>query len=87
MKVYIRSSNDSIRQFKLGAEYKLYHKDMTEAVRTFKVVKLSQKNKAIQVSGGINGIYSIKDSGDHQILMLGMKDKNYCNPSSKDILQ
>ncbi len=91
MKRYIRSdesnaSADSKRQFQLGAEYKLYHKDGTDAVRTFKVINLSQKNKAIKVKGGINGIYRIKDSNDCQILLLDMSDRNYLSPSSKDII-
>lgn len=88
MKRYIRSSNNTdTSQFQLGAEYKLYRKDGEDAVRTFKVINLSQKNKAIKVKGGINGIFNIKDSNDCQILLLGMNDRNYLSPSSKDIIR
>ena len=88
MKIYIKSSETIDRSvFHIGAEYKLIRKSGEEAVRTFTVTNLSQKNKAIQVKGGISGIYSIKDSGDQQILLLGMKDRNYLNPSSKDLLR
>ena len=75
-------------QFQLGYYYKLYRKDGSDAVRTFRVINLSQKNKAIKVKGGINGIFKIKDSnkGDEQILLLGMGDRNYLSPSSKDII-
>ena len=89
MKRYIKNSEtdaNSTKEFQLGAEYKLYRRSGEEAVRTFKVINLSQKNKAIKVKGGINGIFNIKDSTDCQILLLGMGDRNYLNPSSKDIL-
>lgn len=88
MKRYIRSSEDNNKsEFHIGAEYKLLCKDGSEAVRTFVVTNLSHKNMAIQTKGGISGIYNIKKSGDHEIILLGMKDKNYLNPSSKDIIR
>ena len=62
-------------------------RDGSEAVRTFVVVNLSHKNMAIKVKGGINGIHDIRKSGDHEIIPLGMKDKNYLNPSSKDVIR
>ena len=83
------NERDRLRsQFQLGYYYKLYRKDGSDAVRTFRVINLSQKNKAIKVKGGINGIFKIKDSnkGDEQILLLGMGDRNYLSPSSKDII-
>lgn len=86
MKRYVYTSSDTSTKFQLGAEYKLYRKNGEDAVRTFKVINLSQKNMAIKVKGGVNGIYRIKDSGDCQILLLGMNDRNYLSPSSKDII-
>jgi len=90
MKRYIRTSVDDrtyTEEFRIGAEYKLLRKDGSEAVRTFTVTNISHKNMAIQVKGGINGIYSIKQSGDHEVILLGMKDRNYLNPSSKDVIR
>ena len=88
MKRYIRSSEDTDNsEFHIGAEYKLLCKDGSEAVRTFVVTNLSHKNMAIKVKGGINGIYDIRKSGDHEIILLGMKDRNYLNPSSKDVVR
>ena len=85
MKRYIQASEETTR-FQIGREYKLYKKDMTEAVRTFTVENISHKQMKIKVKGGINGVFDIKDYGDHEMILLGMGDRNYCNPSSKDIL-
>lgn len=89
MKRYIRSATDAeyTSIFHIGDEYKLLCRDGSEAVRTFVVVNLSHKNMAIKVKGGINGIYDIRKSGDHEMIPLGMKDRNYLNPSSKDVIR
>lgn len=90
MKRYLRADSTESNytsQFHIGDEYRLLCRDGSEAVRTFTVTNISHKNMAIKVKGGINGIYDIRKSGDHEIIPLGMKDRNYLNPSSKDVLR
>ena len=86
---YVKSSDAiDISKFKKGAEYKLYRKSGEEAQRTFTVVDISHKQMLIKVKGGINGVHSFKvsNTGDAEIITLGMNDRNYLNPSSKDII-
>lgn len=85
MKRYVRCA-ETTSQFEIGKEYKLYRKDLTEAKRTFFVDKISRKNEAIQVHGGINGIFRIKESKGCELILLGMNDRNYINPSSDDVV-
>ena len=72
-------------KFEIGAEYKLYRKNGTEAVRSFKVEKISHKNMAIMVKGGIHGIFKIfTDKKGNEMISLGMEDRNYLCPCATD---
>lgn len=88
MKRYVRADGDSgTSQFHAGSEYKLIRKNGELAARTFFVEKVSHKNLAIKVKGGINGIFNLKIANDgNEMIMLGMNDRNYLNPSSADIV-
>lgn len=89
MKRYIKSSDSADNtKFQPGHEYKLYRKSGEEAVRTFTVEKVSHSKMAIMVKGGIRGIYKMKISRDgDEMILLGMDDRNYLNPSAKDIIK
>ena len=83
----VTASKDNPTEFELGAEYKLYRKDMTLAKRTFRIINMSRKNMAVKVKGGINGIYRFKKSNGCEVILLGLDDRNYCNPTSDDLIK
>ena len=90
MKRYIKSDSEPLTtsKFHPGHEYKLYKKSGEEAVRTFTVEKVSHNKLAVMVKGGIHGIFNMKVSrGGDEMILLGMSDRNYLNPSSKDIIR
>lgn len=72
-------------RFETGKEYKTIKKNMEIGTRTFTVIRVSHKNMAVEVRGAINGIYkmSINNQGNEMIL-LGVGDRNYCNPMATD---
>lgn len=73
--------------FEIGKEYKLIRKNGEIAQRTFTVEKISHKNMAIMVKGGIHGVFnmSLSNKGD-EMISLGVNDRNYLNPCATDIL-
>ena len=74
-------------RFEVGKEYKTIRKNLEVGVRTFKVEKITRKNWAVMLSGAINGIYPLKvdDKGDEYV-NIGF-NKDYCNPSARDLIQ
>lgn len=73
-------------RFHPGVEYKLIKKSGELGQRTFTVVKVAHSKMAIQVKGGISGIYRMtKDNKGNEMIALGMSDRNYLNPCSTDI--
>ena len=74
-------------RFEVGKEYKTIRKNMEVGVRTFKVEKITRKNWAVMLSGAINGIYPLKvDYKGNEFVDIGF-NKDYCNPSAKDVIQ
>ena len=72
-------------KFEIGAKYKLIRKNGEEAARTFTVEKVSHKNMAVMVKGGIHGIFKITvDRKGNEMIALGMSDRNYLNPCATD---
>ena len=74
-------------KFEAGKEYKLFNHNGEESVRTFTVVKVSHKNMAIMVKGGIHGIFNmtISHNGD-EMISLGMSDRCHLCPCATDVI-
>lgn len=77
-----------MEKFEVGKEYKTIKKNLEVGIRTFTVTRVSHKNLAVEVKGAINGIYRMKIGNDgSEIILLGLGERNYCNPSAKDVLK